>query len=297
MTDRDAKPAGAGETEGPEGHPIECRGAEAERPPFALLLARQRSGTGALGSVLDRQSALKYVGEVFHPANEDEADNFFTFLRACVERDTGAAMPDAHERLFDGFLDMLAERYPGRLLVIDVKYRSLHHLAGGWCGLLERPWLIRHAIARRAAIIHLTRRNFVESFVSGRLAEANRVWHARPSDTLDVRSTVIDIRALSHYIETTADEVALMERWLPSGARTVTFDYAEMFDPAGNLAEAQAARLSRLLQMGVFENRAPSFVKQAPAALSQAIENIALVRRALSGTPHAWMVEEVRQAG
>ncbi|MEL6767219.1 MAG: hypothetical protein AAFP17_08565 [Pseudomonadota bacterium] len=272
-------------------------GQQAGPPPFALLLARQRSGTGALGSVLDKQPSLKYLGEILHPDNAGEADNFFTFLAERVGENAAAAMPWEQELLFEGYLARMAERYPGRVPVLDVKYRSLHHLAGGWRGLLERPWLIRHADARGAAIIHLTRQNYVESFVSGRLAEANRVWHATEADRLGVQSAVIDIRALSHYIETTSDEVALIERWLKPTKRLATLDYGEMMDGEGALAEGPAHRLAALLGVPRFEERAPSFVKQAPSSLGASIENMALVRRALSGTPHAWMVGEARRAG
>ncbi|MEO1276320.1 MAG: hypothetical protein AAFV96_13345, partial [Pseudomonadota bacterium] len=112
-----------------------------------------------------------------------------------------------------------------------------------------------------------------------------------------VHSAVIDIRALSHYIETTADEVALMERWLKPATRAVTLDYAEMMNPDGALADRPAEQLAALLGVGPFEDRLPAFLKQAPASLAISVENMALVQRALSGTPHAWMVDAERQAG
>ncbi|MEM9761976.1 MAG: hypothetical protein AAF968_05620 [Pseudomonadota bacterium] len=270
---------------------------EVPRPPFALLLARQRSGTGALGSVLDKQPGIKYLGEIFHPDNVGKPDNFFTFLWEQAARDPSAAMPWEQEALFESYLADVERRYPGQIPVIDVKYRSLHHLAGGWRGLLERPWLIRHAEARGGALIHLTRRNYVESFVSGRLAEANRVWHATASDSLAVQSAVIDIRALSHYIETTAEEVALLERWLKPATRIVTLDYAEMMNPDGALADRPAERLAALLGVAEFDDRFPAFLKQAPASLAVSVENMALVQRALSGTAHAWMVDAEKQVG
>ncbi|MEO1317779.1 MAG: hypothetical protein AAFW01_14515, partial [Pseudomonadota bacterium] len=58
-----------------------------------------------------------------------------------------------------------------------------------------------------------------------------------------------------------------------------------------------ADELATLLGYPAFADRSPSYVKQAPASLSASVENIALVCRALSGTPHAWMVGEERRAG
>ncbi|MEM7527255.1 MAG: hypothetical protein AAF416_06205 [Pseudomonadota bacterium] len=260
--------------------------------PFALLLARQRSGTGALGSILDVQPALKYLGEIFHPDNLEREENFFRFLRFRVGEDLDEALPQSGPELFDAYIAEQRARYPGCLPIIDVKYRSLHHLGGGWRGLVEAPWMLRHAAACGAPIIHLTRNNFVESFVSGRLAEANRVWHARSAEEARVTSTVVDIRALSHYIETTREEVALVERWLQAipKLRAETIDYGTLFDRSGALDETIANRLASLLGVAAFRDRQPRFVKQAPR-LEHAVENLALLRTALSGTPHAWMVK------
>ena len=109
---------------------------------YALLIARQRSGTGALGSVLDKHPDLKYVGEVFHPQNVGQRDNFFTFKGEYLRDNSTAWLPDEQYGVFEAFLAYLQEFYPGRTLVIDVKYRSFHQLNGGWLGLDECPTLL-----------------------------------------------------------------------------------------------------------------------------------------------------------
>lgn len=257
---------------------------------FSLFLARQRSGTGALGSVLDKHPELKYLGEIFHPANVGQPDNYFTFLLDFVAKDPQRALPDANEQNLLEYLELIQSRYPGQFLIIDVKYRSLHHLLGGWNGLNEMPWLIRYARSNRMPIIHLTRRNFVESFVSGRLAEANKVWHTSDQGAAKIKSTPINIRQLSAYIQGISEEVALIERWTETYGVLVKTDYADMFDRAGHITEAVANNISRAFQIGPFVDRAPSFVKQAPSSVTESIENIELVRTALAGTEHEWMV-------
>ncbi len=49
---------------------------------YALLIASQRSGTGALGSVLDKNQHIKHLGEIFHP--DDLGDLMGTRLLSCL---------------------------------------------------------------------------------------------------------------------------------------------------------------------------------------------------------------------
>lgn len=258
---------------------------------YALLIARQRSGTGAIGSVMDKHPDIKYLGEVFHPSNVGQDTNYFTFLKDRVSQDPGNALPDERFALFEAFLEEQAERHPGMTLVVDVKYRSLHHLDGGWRGLVQRPTLLQMAIDRNIPILHLTRRNAVQSFVSGRLAEANEVWHARKDQAINVRSTVVNVRQLSNYIINTEREIELVEEWTHKYPRLAMFDYAEMMDDEGMVAQAVAGKVAQTLGVGPFSDRAPNFIKQAPADLTESIENFDLVRKALVGTDYMWMLK------
>ena len=256
---------------------------------FALLVARQRSGTGALGSVLDQHPEIAYLGEVFHPGNAGEETNYFTHLGRRVAEDPENAMPWRARENFDAFLAAMAARRPGCLLVVDVKYRSLHHLAEGWQSPVARPWILQEARRRDAPVLHLTRRNHVETFVSGRLAEANRVWHAAEGTDLAHRSIVVDVRRLSEFITEAEREAACLGEWLAGHPRCLSFDYGELFDAEGLLEAGLAGKIAGMLEVAPPAARRPAFVKQAPRAVGEAVENIELVRTALSGTPHAWM--------
>ena len=257
----------------------------------ALLLARQRSGTGAIGSMLDKQPDVKYVGEVFHPSNVGQDTNYFTFLRKRVEQDVDACLPDSNLTNYEAYIEHLRCLFPQRVIVIDVKYRSLHHGNGGWHGLVQPPWLIAYAIRKNMPLLHLTRKNYVESFVSGRLAEANNVWHTRADDEVKTKSTVVNVRQLSNYMMNVDKEVDLIQRWTSNYPRTLSFDYEDMFDAEGLVEASLATQLANVLEIGNFTDRAPNFVKQAPARVADAIENFELVQQALTGTKHEWMVK------
>ncbi|MCA8867321.1 MAG: hypothetical protein KDA67_01570 [Rhodobacteraceae bacterium] len=258
---------------------------------YAILLARQRSGTGALGSVLDKHPQLKYLGEVFHPDNLGQKNNYFTHFLDKVKSDPKAALPDNAYKVFQSFLEDISALHPGKMLIVDIKYRSLHHLDGGWRGVVERPRSITESISHDLPIIHLTRRNALQSFVSGRLAEANKVWHAHSNEQIRVNSAVLNIRQLSNYIVTSEREADLIDRWTKRYKHLESFDYDEMFDIEGHLDSQIAERLAALFGVTSFTDREPTYVKQAPTDMAEAIENYELVKRALLGTDAIWMLD------
>lgn len=261
-------------------------------PPLGLLVARQRSGTGALGSLLDRQNhpQFYYLGEIFHPEGLGDRHNYFTHLVDYVREDPLNAMAQNAPQNFRRFLATFAGE--GRTLLPDVKYDSLHSLNGPWHAPLVRPWLLEFARAEGAPIIHLTRRNLLEVFVSGLLAAANKVWHTADAADVKIRSAVVDIPKLLRFIDGMQREREVIEQWLDGHRPLVTLDYQEMFDAEGLLARDRADEIARAFGADPITQRRPSFVKQAPRDLTESIRNYDEVARALAGTPHAWMLTE-----
>ena len=104
---------------------------------MSVLVARQRSGTGALGSVLDQHPSLEYIGEIFHPGNFEKEKNYFTFLRNIVAEQPDRTHPDRnHENL----MEFVARQSPyGNNCMVDIKYSSLHHLSSTWNSPLAPP--------------------------------------------------------------------------------------------------------------------------------------------------------------
>ena len=256
---------------------------------FGILLARQRSGTGALGNVIDRHPRLKYLGEVFHPDNIGQRLNYFTFLSEQVAEDPSNALPDSQIANFLAFMESVSEGSDAQ--IVDIKYSSLHHLNGAWHSPVGRPRILQHAREHNVPIIHLQRDNFVQTYVSGKLAEANVVWHARSHEEIGTTSLTIDPQRLIAYLHHTADEVARCKRWLRHHEPLVTIEYEEMFDQAGLMREDVCQQVSKLLGIGRFDQREPELVKQAPRSVSDAIQNFDEVKRSLATTKFAWMAE------
>lgn len=254
-----------------------------------VLLARQRSGTGALGTVLDQHPDIKYMGEVFHHDAIQRPPNYFWFIRRRLGKDPDIILPNEGPRRFDAYAEFLQNRCSRKHAVIDIKYASTHHFNAHWVGVGEAPTLFKILAAREIPIIHLRRTNYLKAFVSGRLAELNEVWHARKDTVLAVRSLRIDVRACLWYIDKQTKQDALIQDVLRKYPRCMTLTYEDIFED-GMLKEAVAEQLAEFFDVAPFARRTPVTVKQTSDRLREVIKNFDEVAEALAKTPHAWML-------
>jgi len=257
---------------------------------LALLLARQRTGSGALGTILDRNPALFYTGEVLHPDDVKNKASFFGFVNASAERIAAFSNPNQRESVVKAYFEELESAKRPRTPVIDVKYRSLHHWNLGWQGFFDRPWIISYARQQRMPILLLRRRNYAATFVSGRLAELNRVWHTKDSASISVTSLNVAPRDLLGFLKTCAREDSLIDEWLANYDRVLPLEYEDVFDSQGLVPESVCSRIATFLGIGPFPFRSPIFIKQAPPALADSISNFDEVAASLQGTEFRWML-------
>lgn len=254
-----------------------------------FLIARQRSGTGALGSILDGHMQLRYFGEIFHPDNVNAEMNYYGFLRKEIARDPDSFLPDRAVDIFDNFISSHGDA--DATSIIDVKYNSLGALNGSWQSPCTPPKLIRLAKDRSLPVIHLTRNNFAAVFVSGALADANSIWHTKSTDNVKIRDVSINPKRLLNFIRQAVREQETIKSWLSQHSKTITLDYSELFDAQYELREQWRNDLSELFNVGKFINSRPSFIKQAPNQLSESIRNFDEVRKTLQGTGFEWMLQ------
>jgi hypothetical protein len=257
---------------------------------ICVLLARQRSGTGALGSVLDQHPELHFVGEVFHHDAVNSEPNYFHFFREMVARDPRMAFPGAAAERLDAYFAYLKGRRPQERTVVDIKYRSTHHFNGFWHGVCDDPALFRLLEARQVPIIHLTRRNVLKTYVSGLLADANRVWHARSAEELRTHTVRLNPAQTLGHLKAASSEIDRVFHALRRYPAIATFDYAELFDAQGELSSRVERKLCELLGIAPFTTRRPVFVKQVSDDLSAVIENYEEIRDALAPTHFGWML-------
>lgn len=250
----------------------------------------QRSGTQALGSILDQHASIEYLGEVFHDKHIDRASNYFGFLTNRIAQDVSLAFPDQAPERFKQYLAHLNALSQTDISVLDVKYASTHHFEKYWKNPWAAPFFLQLLANHQIPVIHLTRRNLFRQYISNLMAETTNVWNLKQSANTPPPKMAINTTTLIAEIEMRENHAKLMAQYLQGCPRVLSFDYAELFDD-GKLAPDIANKLASFLNVAAFENRKPVFLKQTPEALDDIILNMDEVDTTLRQSRFAWMLD------
>ena len=268
-------------------------------PEFTVLLARQRSGTNALLSVLGTHPDIFCFDEVFRrddlirPEEAQIRGNYFNFLAQYAAGDPAKAFPDRHESVLAAYVTHLRALAQRRHVVVDVKYNSTHHLSGVWRPLIGEPGMFGYLKARGAAVLHLTRRNYLRCLLSHLKAwESRRYYVFEGPAPPDVRVSVPATWALEEMERWQAED-ALVARAFDEYAGYKQIEYADLFpDVSGALSKSALEDLR--LWFGVsdaFTNRA-SLSKQSSLPLNETVENMDELVETLRGTTFEYCLED-----
>lgn len=261
--------------------------------PIAFMVARQRSGTGALNNILHNHPDIAPKGEVFHPDEMDRSHtSYFSFFKTLIEEDPSLALPHRAGQRLDRYLDFIEQQSPKKWILLDVKYRSLGHFNGFWHSAAETPGMITLLKERGLKILHLTRRNSLALWVSGRLAEANKVWHARQADTIAVKKIKLDPDQVQHFLALCRREMMAMRIGLQSYENKIEIDYQRLFAADGGLQNGPKAQIETFFSLSEPITHRTALIKQAPPRVRDAIENLDEITDLLKDTPNAWMLED-----
>ena len=283
---------------------------------FIVLLARQRSGTNPLRSVLASHPEIFCVPEVFNdqpsPDWQLEVDtNWANYLvtRAGGDLRSVLAAPD-HRELFVDFLEYLRAFSDKRFILIDVKYNSTHHVMKYWRFISEEPYLFTVLKEEGVRVLNLTRSNYLRYWLSEVKAHLTKSWEAfdesvvgetrwfrekyaeRPQQSdptvrLDVGETLEALRLCQAENEIVRASFAGYEHYLELA-------YTDLFTQAGAPASEESLdRICEWLGVGAeFAERRPQYKKQSALPLKDTIENFKEIAGALRGTPFESCLED-----
>jgi hypothetical protein len=259
-----------------------------------ILLARQRSGTHALKSILQSHPDFHCFEEIFHadPAFRSYPENFFRFVE---ERQFPAAalFPWNIESTLERFwehLDELADA--ARFQVLDVKYNSTHFVTPAWQPLNYYPRLFDYIKENKLRVIHLIRRNSLRQWVSGKIAARLRTWSIRHETPEPPQSVRIEIQPLIWALQGMAEEDAVLFRgfW---NYDVLELEYADLFlRPDGCVPPSALKRISDWFGVANRFASLPECSKQLSFPLTMLIENYDEVATALRETPFSWMLND-----
>jgi len=268
-------------------------------PEFTVLLARQRSGTNALRSVLDTHPDVCCFNEVFKVSDRHseypfiKTANYFTFLEQYCAGDVTKAFPDRSAEVFTAYLAYLRGLTTKKLIVLDVKYNSTHIVTDSWREIAE-PTLFPLLKTGEVAVLHLKRGNLLRCLLSCLKAWRSHRYHIEDGQPVpDVRLTLSGAWTLDR-MESWATEEDSIATAFAGYDFYKRIDYAELFPDAAGTAIDSGALRDLAAWFGVpdsFTNHA-SFSKLSSLPLDQTIENFEDVRAALRGTRFESFLED-----
>ena len=251
---------------------------------IVFLFARQRSGTGALSSLLNQHPDCNYLGEVFGDALEQHPMHYFNWLRESVKADPVLVLPDQAEVRLQRYLEFLRKAVKEHTLVLDVKLSQTHHFEPYDRGVDARSQLFSMVKTLRCPVIFVRRRNLLRSYLSRLSAEKSGVWHATgrvgalPKMQVDISHMNAALKVLARR-ERYIDNLAAMY----PDAREL--EYAELFDSSTNGLTVKAIRaLESALGVNALDELRTKQKKLRPGGLEDIVENCAEVRLAVAGT-------------
>jgi hypothetical protein len=288
------------------------------RDDFVLLLARQRSGTNPLRSVLETHHEIFSVPEVFndHPTPDWELEvetNYVNFLTKRVGGDLRAVLAvEDHRELFRDFLEYVRCFTDRRFVVIDVKYNSTHHVMKYWRFMTEQPFLFDLVKDERIRVFNLTRHNYLRYWLSEVKAHLTHRWEAfdervvgnRPwylakyagRPAVDDVKVHLDVAKTLQTLELCRSENELVAASFAGYERYLELDYEDLFLEIGApVSEEALGRISDWLGIEPdFAERRPQYKKQSVLPLADTVENYDEIASALRGTPFEYCLEDER---
>lgn len=239
---------------------------------FSVMLARQRTGTGALNTLFGSSLDITCTEEIFAPHIHNE--HSLSSLAAdfdCLH------LADATQLLLNRFAA------DTRHFLLDVKLNSLNFMSPPFRSFVHRPWLL-DLFAKHSARIICVDRNPVFQWVSGRLAEKTNTWHAFSGAKLPTERIEINIGELQGFLEQCQNEDAKLQDWLKD-FRVLKLCYEEVFrsDDFGNTID-KVAEFLEIKRLAGWEKAKPKTIKQVPADLSQVVINFSDLAPFLPGS-------------
>lgn len=285
---------------------------------FVVLLARQRSGTNPLRSVLGTHPDIMCFPEVFtdHPTTDWElevATNYASFLAQRAGGDTRSLLVAAdHRAAFRDFLEYLRCFSDKRVLLVDVKYNSTHHVAKYWRFISEQPFLFTLLKEEGIRVLNLTRRNYLRYWLSEVKAHKTQRWEAfdervvgdrrwfqnKYADRASVSDLVVhlDVEETLEKLALCKAEDEIVRASFAGYGPYLELAYEELFGTIGApMAEDALHSITDWLGLeAAFGERRPEYRKQSGLPLAETIENFPEIAAALRGTPFEYCLEDER---
>ena len=257
---------------------------------ITVLLARQRSGTSVLRSVLDSNPDIHCYNEIFNYNQLTFEGNYFEYLSHLSRCELS---PEKNTKNFISFLHSLYERQKKEQIVIDVKYNSCHYLSEPWQRLTAEPVFFRLIKDKNIKLCHLKRHNYLRYIVSNALAVANDKWQMFGNDKMSITCTCLNAEYVWRTLCLCREEDRYVEDAFSSYGNYASFEYADLFPATQqHVSESVLDRLSVFMGVHNSFNLLPKYRKQVSQSLKEVIENYEEIDSLLKDTEFEYCLND-----
>ena len=195
-----------------------------------FVFATQRSGTNFLRYCLSSDERIADLNEVFgfnvRPAL------FWRHRQKVMEEHPEMIFPsdDNMSNLLESFIQKFAAPLDAKYALIDVKYNSVHNLNPVWQSISEVPFLLKQIKKHQFPVIHLIRRNVLETYVSNVRAARTGQYIAQVGEDVKSAKVRLDSSILIDELSRRLSEIQVFENWLSGlGLKNLySLDYEEI---------------------------------------------------------------------
>lgn len=232
-----------------------------------LLLSRQRSGTGALTSALEQHPNISYCGEVLDPSCNGRP--FFKWIH-----DKGEILKTPYDACnhFKCYVkDLLDEN---KINIIDIKYNSLSAFSSPFYTISGTPWILDFLSRIPVPMIHL-KRNLIDCYVSGKLAEQSGIYHTSDESNIRKSSITVDTKSLINFYKEALLENRVIEKFFDGYGFHCSLNYEKCFSDDGKVSNYAIDSISNLLKLDLsMLDRKSKILKQTSSQLREKVDNI-----------------------
>lgn len=240
-----------------------------------VLLSRQRSGTGAFASVLERHPDIYYCGEILD--HTSDKNSFFNWL---ASHDHRVNSPLEYPALFEEFIQSLLR--DDRINLIDIKYNSLNVIPAQFRSFQELPWTLDYLSRIPVPMINL-RRSLLQTYISAKLAERSGTYHLTQDHAVETRKIALDVHDLTAFHHFAAREDAAIANFFCDYGFSTVIEYDDCFTADGTMSEGSLQRIGHLLDLDFSSiHRTPNFKKQSARNIADKVDNLPEVLEAIS---------------
>jgi hypothetical protein len=268
---------------------------------FAVI-ACQRNGTHLLRHILNSSPAIAVLGETL-----SHAEYFMCWHNFVRNLPDGYYPPHSRTQammLVDHYLHEIerdvarnSDCYGGqkprlKWVGLDIKYEHIRCVEPLYSDLRSRPFLFDYFRDRRVRIVHLVRRNVVQTAISVAIANERRVWHNYDGSALPGRYRISPAELLK-YIEWITGERAEFLR-LSQDLEMHTCFYEDLVedmacvDGTGFFREdSTLSEIARFLNVTNRFRLGPGMSKVINRPYSEILENYDELVCAIKGSPYS----------